>query len=189
MLPRHHTTVLPHYHAAVLLYYHTTVPPLYQVTTHMPFVYFIQEEGDDPKVFKIGKTSQHPADRREQLQTGNPRKLIIYRWIETPTDNTIMHSTIEEGLHKEHAEAHIRGEWFYITRDVVDMACAMILSVYVETKVSADYPNWTEEDLIAVQQQRIIVGKYRGGASPRTARKKKKEYWAAKAQPMGFSDD
>lgn len=155
----------------------------------MPFVYFIHEEisaGNEPKVFKIGKTSQHPGDRCEQLQTGNPRKLVIYRWIETADE---AHSKIEEQLHIENSGTHIRGEWFYISRDAVDIACAMILSVYLGTSVSSDYPTWTEEDILTVQEKRVVIGKYRGGKSPRTARKKKKEFWDAKAQPMRFSDE
>jgi Meiotically up-regulated gene 113 len=155
----------------------------------MPFVYFIHEECEDPKVFKIGKTSLHPADRCEQLQTGNPRKLIIYRWIEIPVECDKTHSEIEEALHKEHVAAHIRGEWFYVTRDMIDISCALLLSTCKDAKVSADYPQWTEADLIAVQEERVANGKYRGDTSPRTARKKKKEFWAKKNQLTGFSDD
>lgn len=149
----------------------------------MPFVYFIHEDGND-NVFKIGKTSIHPADRCIQLQTGNPRRLVIYRWIETPD-----YSAIEENLHTQYAQVHIRGEWFHIDRTEVDTACAMIVSMYITAKVSDDYPKWTEDDIIAVQEQRVVDGVYRGGRSPRTARKKNKEYWAAKNQPTGFSDD
>ena len=149
----------------------------------MRFVYFIHEEGND-SVFKIGKTALHPADRCEQLQTGNPRKLIIYRWIETHN-----HSAIEESLHSQFREVHIRGEWFNVDRGEVDFACAQVLSLHDIAKVSADYPRWTEENLIAVQERRVTDGAYKGGRSPRTARRKKKEYWAARNQPAGFSDD
>ena len=150
----------------------------------MPFVYFIHEETNDPpSVFKVGKTSIHPADRCSQLQTGNPRRLIIYRWIEVDS-----HSEVEESIHAEIAQLHIRGEWFKITTEFADTLCALAASLHPEAVISGPYPKWTEEDIIAVQNKRIIEGKYRGDYSPRTARKKKKEYWA-KVQPIGFSDD
>lgn len=146
------------------------------------FVYFIHEESAEPTSFKVGKTSLHPGDRREQLQTGNPRKLIIYRWIETPS-----HSAVEEFIHKELVAKHIRGEWFHATRDDIDVVTAIALSMFQGT-ASSDYPQWTEEDLIAQQKRRVAGGKYRGASSPRTARRKKKEYWDSKP-PVGFSDD
>lgn len=149
----------------------------------MPFVYFIHEEGEAPPAFKIGKTSTHPAERCSQLQTGNPRRLVIYRWIEVKS-----HDIVEESIHRELSAFHIRGEWFTINREVVDTLCAMVESMYDDAKTSTAYPKWTEEDIIKVQEQRIADGKYRGEYSPRTARRKKKEYWA-KIQPIGFSDD
>jgi hypothetical protein len=154
-----------------------------QKNTYLRFVYFIHEENNFT-IFKIGKTALHPADRCEQLQTGNPRKLIIYRWIEVPD-----HSTLEESLHAQFKHAHIRGEWFHVDRDEIDIACAQVLSLDTAAIVSADYPTWTEEDLISVQERRVAAGVYKGGKSPRTARRKKKEFWAAKNQPSGFSDD
>ena len=149
----------------------------------MPFVYFIHEEGNAPALFKIGKTSIHPAERCSQLQTGNPRKLIIYRWIELES-----YDTVEESIHRELEKLHIRGEWFNVSTEVVDTLCAMVASLHKDAIVSDIYPRWTEEDIIKVQERRIANGKYKGDYSPRTARRKKKEYWA-RVQPIGFSDD
>jgi hypothetical protein len=146
------------------------------------FVYFIHEDTQNPTAFKIGKTTLHPADRCEQLQTGNPRKLVIYRWIEVFAPE---HSEIEDFLHLECADKKIRGEWFQLTHEEVDCACAIIMSTRTAT-TSSDYPKWTEDDLIAVQQARVVAGKYGGKYSPRTARRKKKEFWN---RATAFSDD
>lgn len=147
------------------------------------FVYFIHEESGEPIAFKIGKTSLHPGERKEQLQTGNPRKLVIYRWIETSD-----HSSVEEFIHHELREKHIRGEWFHATRDDIDVVAAIAMSMYPGVS-SQDYPQWGEDDIVAQQVRRAADGKYRGGTSPRTARRKKKEYFRATTQPTGFSDD
>jgi hypothetical protein len=143
-------------------------------------------EDGEPTVIKVGKTSMHPAERMSQLQTGNPRRLVIYRWIEVEN-----HSEIEESIHREVSSQHIRGEWFQLTADAVDTICALVQSLHPESIVSDQYPRWTEDDIIAAAEKRVAGGKYRGDYSPRTAQRKKKEYWAAKnnTQPKGFSDD
>jgi hypothetical protein len=195
----------------------------------MPFVYFIHEEGHI-EVFKIGKTEKHPADRCEQLQTGNPRKLIIYRWIEV-----VDHTAIEGYLHGKYRDVRVRGEWFYITKDQIDVECAIIMGAHAEctaaglaflgknitrgmaggggggrgggapedgrlladyVKVSDEYPVWTDEDRIRVQEERQRRGKYRGKRNPREVANARNEYFRAMgeraADPAGekiFTDE
>lgn len=68
------------------------------VSPNTPHVYFIQD-GD---AIKIG-AGQNPLIRRNTLQTGNPRELILIGFYEG-VDEKILHS---------HFRAfHIRGEWF-----------------------------------------------------------------------------
>jgi len=179
----------------------------------MPFVYFIHEE-ENLKVFKIGKTETHPAHRCDQLQTGNPRKLLIYRWIEIAD-----HGAIEAYLHGKYRTVRIRGEWFCITRDQIDFECAVIMSSYaecfasgieflggnkvaaekdieVDVKVSPAYPSWTDEDKIRVQEERKRRGKYRGKRDPRDAINARNAYlesipgWNGAQKPEKiFTDD
>lgn len=193
----------------------------------MPFVYFIHEDGNID-CFKIGKTSMHPADRCAQLQTGNPRKLVIYRWIELEN-----HSQVEEYLHAKYAPVHVRGEWFHVSKDIIDVECAVISSLdgrvgggdnvlnqnvvnqhnvlnqhnvnnVNNVIVSNDYPTWTEEDILRVQNEKVAMGTYRGKHSPREAMRRKKKYWDSESKgkvwgqttpnnapnnhPSGFSD-
>lgn len=172
----------------------------------MPFVYFIHEDGFID-CFKIGKTSMYPADRCVQLQTGNPRKLVIYRWIELEN-----HSRVEEYLHAKYASVHIRGEWFHVSKDTIDVECGLISSLDGKVhdcedntqktnivSVSSEYPKWTDEDIIKVQNEKVALGTYRGKHSPRESMRRKKKYWDANGckiwnrddinHPTGFSDD
>jgi Meiotically Up-regulated Gene 113 (MUG113) protein len=66
------------------------------------FVYFIQSGTTGP--VKIG-TSKSPARRTGELQTGNPRELILRHVIPGDRD-------VEEQLHDRFKAARIRGEWF-----------------------------------------------------------------------------
>jgi hypothetical protein len=167
----------------------------------MPFVYFIHED-NHTDVFKIGKTELHVSDRLAQLQTGNPRKLIVYRWIEVED-----HSATEEYLHAKHVESHIRGEWYKISREVVDDECGIICSLGGITKkynggdkLGADpkevitsemYPTWTPEDRVKVQEERVRTGRYRGKKAPQqaeVAREARIQKWVSDTY-VGFSDE
>jgi hypothetical protein len=78
------------------------------------FVYFVYEEGNQC-FFKIGYTTQDSVeDRLKTLQTGNRRKLIIYKKIET--NNA---SCLEQEIHHIFSHERVRGEWFNI--DVQDI--------------------------------------------------------------------
>jgi hypothetical protein len=150
----------------------------------MPFVYFIIEE-NNAEVFKVGKTSIHPADRCAQLQTGNPRKLIIYRWIEIAD-----HHTAELYLHEKYNGLHIRGEWFYMSIDVVDVECEYIAGKHEDVKISSRYPKWTDEDRINVQEIRQKKGKYKGKKNPRDVANARNEYFNRKfGNASIFSDE
>lgn len=136
----------------------------------MPFVYFIHEDGN-LTMFKIGKTENHPADRMEQLQTGNPRKLKIYRWLRV--DN---HSIIEEYLHARFADVHIRGEWFHTTADLIDEECTLVVENNPNAGVSGQWEHYTDQDRMDVKIRRMEVGKYRGKKTPQKAAEDKNAY-------------
>ena len=79
----------------------------------MPVYFVIERESD---TIKIG-VSTHIRRRLAQLQTGNPNKLELMRWI-TPEDD---YGT-EKALHKRYKERRVLGggeEWFTISQDDV----------------------------------------------------------------------
>jgi hypothetical protein len=70
---------------------------------HRPtFIYFIQSGEEGP--IKIG-FSNRPARRAPELQTGNPRELLLRHVV--PGDRAM-----EDQLHRRFEPARIRGEWF-----------------------------------------------------------------------------
>jgi hypothetical protein len=134
----------------------------------MPFVYFIHEEGS-LDMFKIGKTANHPADRIAQLQTGNYRKLIAYRWIEIGE-----HSMAEEYLHTRFVEQRVHGEWFRLTTEMIDEECEIVKLNDNSATLSNHWPEYTDKDVLAVKVTRFQAGTY-GGSDPR-ARKNRFKY-------------
>jgi hypothetical protein len=147
----------------------------------MPFVYFIHETGCN-NCFKIGKTDNHPADRMEQLQTGNPRRLRIYRWVKIG-DN----STLEQYLHQFFVKFHVFGEWYNVTTDQIDEQCAVIISVNSSLIISGTCETYTDADRLAVKKERAEVGKYRGKTNPAAAAKKKYNYMDRKRTERDYN--
>lgn len=76
-------------------------------------VYFMREAGCTHR-HKIGY-SISPVHRMAQLQTGNRRRLEIYREISSPYARAI-----ERALHHKYRRERIRGEWFDVAQHVVD---------------------------------------------------------------------
>ena len=76
------------------------------------FLYFIHEKGDLTQ-FKIGFTT-NLEQRLRELQTGNPRDLVIYK--------TIINSSKkkEKQMQDYFASYHIKGEWYRITCEMID---------------------------------------------------------------------
>lgn len=66
------------------------------------FIYFLQSGSDGP--VKIGLSSR-PGRRAPELQTGNPRELLLRHVV--PGDRSV-----EKQLHNRFEPARIRGEWF-----------------------------------------------------------------------------
>jgi transposase len=67
-------------------------------------IYFIQEDEDGGYV-KIGETWNPAQERAGQLQTGNPRRLVVRRVV----------TGVSEGeLHEHFGHLRIRGEWFRV---------------------------------------------------------------------------
>ena len=77
------------------------------------FLYFIHEQGNLTQS-KIEFTA-NLEQRLLSLQTGNPRNLVVYK--------TIPNSLIkkEREMQDLFASYHIRGEWYRITRDMIDV--------------------------------------------------------------------
>ena len=86
---------------------------LKQAENTSEFVYFIKNT--ETARFKIGRT-QNVEDRLCQLQTGNDCPLILYKII--PSENS---AELETSLHNKFAEYHIRGEWFAISEEQINL--------------------------------------------------------------------
>lgn len=76
------------------------------------YVYCIGEETDDPEFVKVGY-SVNPNKRVAELQTGNPRKLVIL---------AIMEGTLEDErrLHAKYSDANILQEWFELSDELLE---------------------------------------------------------------------
>jgi T5orf172 domain len=64
----------------------------------------------DGEAVKIGNCRGHPATRMADLQTGNPRPLILLAWTTTLT---------ERQAHTKLRSEHFRGEWFRLSEKVL----------------------------------------------------------------------
>lgn len=74
-------------------------------------VYFIKEIGEKNNKTKIGYTcNPEYINRLNDLQTGNPNELMVYRVI--PCFNP---RKLEQHLHNCYQVQHIRGEWYNLT--------------------------------------------------------------------------
>lgn len=77
------------------------------------YIYVIHEE-DDPTRCKVGR-ARHPQWRREELQAGNRRRLVLaYVWRIQGSNNT---GVFERAIHDRLAPHHVSGEWFRQTPD------------------------------------------------------------------------
>ena len=75
-------------------------------------VYFIKEGDDD--IFKIGYTC-NLIERLETLQVGNSRNLSVYKTIICNSA-----SFYEKFIHHKIQKYHIKGEWYRISKDLID---------------------------------------------------------------------
>lgn len=78
-------------------------------------IYFIHME-NNMKVFKIGYTTDLKR-RLEALQVAHPYSLHVYATIENVSKKQ------ETELHHLFKKNHVRGEWFAITPDIIDLVC------------------------------------------------------------------
>jgi hypothetical protein len=78
------------------------------------WLYFIGESGLTSFV-KIGFTKYPPAVRLKQLQTGNPRKLMLLYYRKFPD---VM--DVESRLHERFDEDRVEGEWFRLSKALRD---------------------------------------------------------------------
>ncbi len=83
-------------------------------------VYFLGEAENNCSPIKIGMTRGNIELRKRNLQTGNPLKLLLLGWIETPEA-----IQLEKQIHKRFEATRGRGEWF-------DLVPSDILPVLME---------------------------------------------------------
>lgn len=74
----------------------------------MDFLYFLKEDGCDH--FKIGVTSDSPASRLTSLQSGNPRILKLFAYVECFSEKNAY--TLETRIKNVWASNRMVGEWF-----------------------------------------------------------------------------
>ena len=75
-------------------------------------VYFIKEGDDD--IFKVGYTG-NLIERLETLQVGNSRNLSVYKTIICNSA-----SFYEKFIHHKIQKYHIKGEWYRLSKDLID---------------------------------------------------------------------
>lgn len=83
----------------------------------MPYIYLIAKKENDEETYKIGFTRKDPQrlKRLKQLQTGNDSDLIVVDQYES--EFAIM---IETAMHNMLRHKNKRGEWFYLTPELVN---------------------------------------------------------------------
>lgn len=95
-------------------------------------IYFIYEQlenitHDDPmnaiKEFKIGE-SNNPVERCKTLQTGNKRRLIIYKTVFCGIKSAAQ--ALESTIHERYKNRRLHGEWYTINRHEVDLLISEI---------------------------------------------------------------
>ena len=50
----------------------------------------------------------------EELQTGNPRELVLHSYF-----YSIHYDEIEKQIHAQYPDSHIRGEWFFVNDEII----------------------------------------------------------------------
>ncbi len=77
--------------------------------------------------FKIGE-SINPTERCKTLQTGNKRKLMIYKTVFCGTK--MQAQAIEASIHERFKHTRISGEWFKISKREVDQVVQEITRLH-----------------------------------------------------------
>lgn len=77
-------------------------------------VYLISITSDDT-YYKIGFTTSDVKKRVKQLQTGNSETIEIVSEF-----STVNYLKLEKMLHNKFYPQHIRGEWFFISKEQAD---------------------------------------------------------------------
>ncbi len=75
-------------------------------------VYFIKEGDDD--IFKVGYIG-NLIERLQTLQVGNSRNLSVYKTIICKSA-----SFYEKFIHHNIQKYHIKGEWYRLSKDLID---------------------------------------------------------------------
>ena len=99
----------------------------------MHYVYFIFQN-NIPNQCKIGYTGDC-LSRCCGLQTGNPNPLVVYRHIETNCPKKL-----EKYIHSQLKIFHINGEWYMITKELVDHVIESINVEELELKQKPKIP-------------------------------------------------
>ncbi len=106
-------------------------------------VYIIGEAETEPALrltYKIGVSSD-PEMRCRTLQTGNPRKLCVFKLWEVGPD--FQAKWIEAAVHEALKERLIRREWFQVTLDEATSVVSQVIE-QAQTKEGLGVANWRE---------------------------------------------
>lgn len=94
------------------------------------FIYIISD-GDHVKI-GISKT---PERRLKQLQTGHPKKLVLYKVREV---DAVSAKKLEAIIHRTCGNYRLKGEWFNMTRELAEASINDVL-IKAEDVPNLDY--------------------------------------------------
>jgi hypothetical protein len=86
----------------------------------MKYVYLANIEGTD--IYKIGFTKKNPIKRIEELQTGNPQKIVLTSYHKSkmaPEVESVMHRFNVSKKYNSEDGRMLLGEWFQLNSDDV----------------------------------------------------------------------
>lgn len=95
-----------------------------KITTKSQDVYLIT----DGEYVKVG-IAKNVQNRRNELQTSNPKTLRIAATIEYGGIE------LEHKLHTKYAKYHARGEWFKLSKEIIEDIKFFVMSHYLRTGI------------------------------------------------------
>lgn len=115
------------------------------------FLYLINETDTDH--YKIGISTNHPNRRKNNLQTGNSTKLMVYKFW------SITGPEVEKRLHQWFKPMHLNGEWFKLTNDDIHRIDTYLTNLEQPKKVSIDY-NYGKMYMSKLLSKKLQLTKY-----------------------------
>lgn len=106
----------------------------------MKYVYLVKattNQGEES--YKIGVTKNDPQKRIKQLQTGNPSELTLI-----DTYYSKFGTTIESYLHRTYAMNKIKGEWFSLDKEQIELFQEQCKKLETNLKMIQEDNTWYE---------------------------------------------